>query len=466
MKLLLSLLLLLAPALSGAGEALKIDFAGDTYTADSAAVPAPAVAKPAPAGKGRAATLPKKKWTVLVFVNGKNDLERAGLLNVNMMEMVGSNASVNIVAELGRMNGQGGDTTDDGNWTGSRRLYVTKDKDMKKVSSKVVMATEKVDMGDYKRAVDFVLWGKKNYPAEKYMLILWDHGSGWMDPRKEAAKAASPDGKGISFDDETGNYIRTREIGSIVREAGGVDVLAFDACLMQMGETLSEVKGSVNVMVGSEEVVPGVGYPYHSFLGALAKEPGMGAEKLGAIMVEAYRMFYEQDIKRGAQLSAIRVAKASEFENRVKDVAAALKEVDDTAALKAARAGVLRFDMIGAQSDPKKQISFYGDLYNYLELAEGAMTAKGAAADGLKAKSAGLREFIAKDLVISNGYFDKDRIGHDFKDSHGISVYIPPVIEKIDQAKLEGIFEGKYADFAFAKATGWHDFVTFLYGKR
>jgi len=453
---------LLASAAAVKAADKNLDFDGRTGLLDGLGfTQAPAVSAPQADKAAAAAKTAKKKWTVLVFVNGKNDLESAGLLNLNMMEMVGSNKDLNILAEFGRMNGQQRDTDADGNWTGSRRIYVKKDADMEKISSPVVLTTEKVDMGDYKRAVDFVLWAKKNYPAEKYLLILWDHGTGWMDPRQEPKKTSE---KGISFDDETGNYIRTREIGSIVKEAGGVDVLAFDACLMQMGEVLSEIKGSASVMVGSEETIPGVGYPYHVFLGAMAREPGMSAEKLGSIMVEAYKMFYQSDVKRGAQLSAVRVAKASEFETRVKALTAAIKGVNDAAALKAARAGVMRFDIVGAESDPRKQISFYGDLYNYLELLEGAMTAKGAAAEDLRAKSAGLRAFIARDLVIHNNYFDRDRAGRDFKDTHGISVYLPPVIDQIEQAKLEGIFEGKYQDFAFSRATGWHDFVTYLYG--
>ncbi|MHB0996529.1 MAG: clostripain-related cysteine peptidase [Elusimicrobiales bacterium] len=455
-------LALLAPLAAQAAEPLRINFEGKTFSIEAPAASLPEMDKAAPAPAERAG---KKKWTVMVFVNGKNDLESAGLLNLNMMELVGSNKDISIVTEFGRMKGQERDTDADGDWTGSRRIYVKKDDNMEKIKSQVVMTTEQVDMGDYKRAVDFVLWAKKNYPAEKYLLILWDHGTGWMDPRVEAPAApAGGENKGISFDDETGNYIRTREIGLIAKEAGGVDIMAFDACLMQMAEVLSELKGNAQVMVGSEETIPGVGYPYHVFLGALAKEPGMGAEKLGGILVEGYKQFYETVVKRGAQLSAVRVAKAGELEAKAKAFAAAAMAAGDAAAFKAARAGVLRFDITGAASDPQKQISFYGDLYNYAELLEGALTVTGPAAADLKAKSAALREFIAKDLVIHNNYFDKDRTGRSFKDAHGISVYLPPVIDKIEQGKLEGIFEGKYPDFAFSRAAGWHDFATYLYG--
>ncbi|MBI4801664.1 MAG: hypothetical protein HY796_03975, partial [Elusimicrobia bacterium] len=171
------------------------------------AVPVPAApAKDAEVASGAVKPAAEKKWTVMVFINGKNDLEIAGLYNVNQMERVGSTKNMNIVVEIGRMKGQALDTDLDGDWTGAKRLLIKKDSDAEKITSPVVMTTDKVHMGDYKRAVDFVAWAKKAYPAKRYMLVLWDHGTGWRDPQQ--TKKAST-GKGISFDDETGNYIRT-----------------------------------------------------------------------------------------------------------------------------------------------------------------------------------------------------------------------------------------------------------------
>jgi len=87
-----------------------------------------------------------------------------------------------------------------------------------------------------------------------------------------------------------------------------------------------------------------------------------------------------------------------------------------------------------------------------------------AARAAVKAKAAALRDFIERQLVIANGAVGKNRAGHDMSDSHGISVYLPSAETRILQARVEGIFEGSYTDFAFDKATGWHDYVTFLYG--
>jgi hypothetical protein len=352
------------------------------------------------------------------------------------------------------MTGQDGDTDLDGNWTGVRRILVKKDADEDHITSPVVNQVASADMGDYKRVVDFVTWAKKNYPARRYMLILWDHGSGWLDPQQKKKSAQ----KGISFDDQTGNYIRTKQIGSILNEAGKVDVLAFDACLMQMGEVAAEVAGKTDVIIGSEETVPGQGYPYASFLGALVKNPDMTNTDLGRTVVNAYKAFYSASNK-AVQLSAIRSAQLAGLESLLKDFSASAKALNEPAAFKTARSAVIRYDMIGAQSDPQMTISFYGDLDQYMGLL-----GTGLKDPAVKAKTAAIRDYIEHQLVIANGTVGTNRANHPMSESHGISVYLPPANVNIAQARLEGIFEGSYSAFEFDKATGWHDYVTMLYG--
>ena len=36
-----------------------------------------------------------------------------------------------------------------------------------------------VNMGDGKALGDFITWGIQQYPAKRYMLVIWDHGQGW-----------------------------------------------------------------------------------------------------------------------------------------------------------------------------------------------------------------------------------------------------------------------------------------------
>ncbi len=415
---------------------------------------------PAPIVKGEdKGTKGIKNWTIMTFINSKNNLEMAGLFNVNQMEVVGSDKNMNIVVEMGRMKGQAGDTDIDGDWTGSRRFYIMKDDDEEKVTSPVMMKTKDVDMGDYKRIVDFVNWSKKNYPAKKYMLIIWNHGSGMFDPAKEKKVAD----KGISFDDETGNYVRTVQIGKILKEAGKVDILNFDACLMQMVEVAFEVKDYTEIVIGSEETFPGYGQPYDIFLGGLKKMPDASPENFAAVIVESSKMFYTTAVSKSMTLSAIRTSKLDGLANHMSSFADAVMKTNDIGAITAAKTNVLRYDAVGAGSDPQKTISFFGDISNFANLMSANITKKGADADKLKNRANDLVKFISNDLVVHNVALGNDRMGTSLANGKGISVYFPPAETRITQDILEGIFEGKYQDFAFAKASKWHDFVTFLY---
>jgi len=180
-------------------------------------------------------------------------------------------------------------------------------------------------------------------------------------------------------------------------------------------------------------------------------------------MVEAFKIFYDA-VKKGAQLSAIRTSRLDELAVRISEFTKLARDIGDTDALKAARDGVIRYDAIGPGSDPEMKISFYGDLSQFAQLVSANLKKDDARVAELRDKSAKLRDFIDKELVINNKASLQNRVGRELSESRGISVYLPPVETRITQDRLEGIFEGKYTDFVFDKAAGWHDFVTYLYG--
>ncbi|MFA5480532.1 MAG: hypothetical protein WC337_10965, partial [Candidatus Muiribacteriota bacterium] len=49
-----------------------------------------------------ASGLNEKEWTIMIFMNGDNDLEAYGTYDINEMEMVGSNENVNFVVQFDR----------------------------------------------------------------------------------------------------------------------------------------------------------------------------------------------------------------------------------------------------------------------------------------------------------------------------------------------------------------------------
>ncbi|MGZ3701591.1 MAG: clostripain-related cysteine peptidase, partial [Bdellovibrionota bacterium] len=110
------------------------------------------------------ATAADKEWTFLLYLNGNNNLDSFGKLNLNQMEAVGSSDSVNLVAEWASL--ENGDT---------RRLLIKKDSDSVNVTSPALQNLGQTDMGDAKTLEDFIRWGITAYPAKHYFVAVWDH---------------------------------------------------------------------------------------------------------------------------------------------------------------------------------------------------------------------------------------------------------------------------------------------------
>ncbi|HOX23261.1 MAG TPA: clostripain-related cysteine peptidase, partial [Elusimicrobiales bacterium] len=187
----------------------------------------PALARPVPT-----AVIPKqpmRDWTVMVYMNGRSNVESFAMEDMNELELAGSNDRINVVTELGRMTGTEGDSGPDGKWTGSRRYYVIKDADTSAIKSAPLWSNSKPDMGDYREVISFVQWARNNFPAQKYALIIWDHGWGWMDPSKPMTRS-------ISHDFVSGNAIKTTQLKLMFSQLGQLDMYASMACFMQMME--------------------------------------------------------------------------------------------------------------------------------------------------------------------------------------------------------------------------------------
>jgi hypothetical protein len=354
------------------------------------------------------------EWTIMVYINAKNNLEKYGLLDVNEMELVGSTDKMNVVVELGRINGY---DSSDGNWISSRRYLVKKDADMKKIASPVIKDLGKVDMGDYRHLVDFAKWAKASYPAKKYMLIVWNHGSGWDKKRVQQ-------GRGISYDDETGNHITTPQLGLAMQQLGGVDVYGSDACLMQMPEVVYQIKDYATYVVGSEETEPGDGYTYNTFLAPVAARPTMSPEELGRLAVDAYADHYQQLGQEHTQ-SLVRTAAMGQFANLMTAFAEAMMAAGDKAGVKNAIAQAESY----AVSDNR-------DIAHFARL----MAASSADAN-VKARAQAVDAFVRNNLVSHNRQLRYDN-------SFGIAGYMPGYY-----------FNSDYNSLAWASATKWDEFI-------
>ena len=109
-----------------------------------------------------------KSWTVMVYLAGDNDLDSAGVVDLDEMKQVGSGDQLNIVAQFDRA----------GKSSATKRYLLRKGTTLAK---DVVATLGETNMGDPEVLQDFLAWGAKNYPAEHYLVVIWNHGAGWDD---------------------------------------------------------------------------------------------------------------------------------------------------------------------------------------------------------------------------------------------------------------------------------------------
>lgn len=230
----------------------------------------------------------KKPWTVLVFAAADNNLRDYASRNQKQMSAVGSNQNVNILMHV--------DTRLAGSKKTSRRYYIEKNNP---VQIEIPHERGPLNSGDPQTLISTCAWAIENYPADHYMLVLWNHGTGIIDPygRRQfdtdflfhlnpATNNYELDrtvgfidliealaDKGICWDDSTGEYLTNQKLEYALAEVvqnqlGGkkFDIIAFDACLMSMLEVAEITKRYATIQISSQEVEPGPGWQYSEAL--------------------------------------------------------------------------------------------------------------------------------------------------------------------------------------------------------
>jgi len=237
------------------------------------------------------------EWTVMVYLDADNNLESAGIDDINEMEMVGSTSEVNIVVQVDRVpysvlasSNQGyADDTSNGNWTTTRRYYITQDFDPILINSPLKIDLVELNMGDPQTLVDFASWAAINYPAKKYLLVIWNHGGGFRSLNLA---------KDIAWDDTNGGDKITMSeledaLSMISAQIGkNIDLVGMDACLMAMTEVAYQIKDYADILVTSEESEPEGGWPYDTILSQLTSNPSLTPTQLATNIVDDYIFTY------------------------------------------------------------------------------------------------------------------------------------------------------------------------------
>ena len=137
-------------------------------------------------------------------------------------------------------------------------------------------------MGDPNTLADFLSFANTNYPAEKQMMLFWNHGGGSVS--------------GAAFDELYENdsltlaemYQAFSSVYTLSTDAPPFEVVGFDTCLMATLDTAYTFSDIGKYLVASEELEPGNGWNYTGFVGSLAENTDISGAELGQIICDTY----------------------------------------------------------------------------------------------------------------------------------------------------------------------------------
>lgn len=417
------------------------------------------------------------EWTLLIYMNGKNNLEPDAIQNFREIASVGSSKNVNAVVAFGRPKNH---TTEEAeSWHGVLRFHVKKGQQpvpsnaAKDLRSNVELS----DMGSPKALDDFLDWAVEKYPAKKFMLIVWNHGQGWRfqmardKSLRSVSSVGSPNAaieamtalterptdspqvgghRAVSFDDDSGRFLYNSDIQNSVARLSSrmkrkLDLIGFDACLMSMMETGYAFRDTAQTMVSSEELEPGSGWDYAAIMKALTAKPAMSAEELGAVVVEAYRKRFGD--RHLTTLSVLDLNLMTAASTALSDLAGRMQASlpEERAAIEKARSGMQTY---GAGAALRTSIDLISFLDRYVSTTSNAELRAAAVRSRDSASKTVLKNYASTRSTDATG-------------SKGLAIYFPATLVDFNADFFKDGYVKSNTDHPveFVQKERWADFL-------
>ena len=269
--------------------------------------------------------------TIMVYMCGTDLESKYGMATKDLQEMLSAKLSnkVNLIVETGGCK----------KWQNS--AISSAKNQIFKVENGGLKILEKdagtKAMTDPQNLTDFVKYCNKNYPADRNMLIFWDHGGGSLT--------------GYGYDEKNPNSssMTLSKINSALKAANcQFDFIGFDACLMATLETALVCNNYADYMIASEETEPGTGWYYKNWLTELSSNTSTATVDVAQTIIDDF--VSSSCASSGSAKVTLSVIDLAELDGTVpesfRDFAASTNEIissDDYQKVSDARAGVRQF---------------------------------------------------------------------------------------------------------------------------
>lgn len=215
------------------------------------------------------------RTTLLVYLLG-SDLEGNGSQGtLNLREMLAAQGAKHthvVITTGGADKAEAGDPV--ANWRSVKRHEL--------VDGKLV---ELADLGllDMDRGAtlqDFLIWGAQTYPADRTLLVLWDHGAGYQG---YGGDSNFPDAGKMSLPEMGAALQGFKAVTGVT-----LDYVGFDACLMATLEVAKVLAPCVRYLGASQELEPGSGWDWRVVIDALSGSSAISMPAFGEIAAQGY----------------------------------------------------------------------------------------------------------------------------------------------------------------------------------
>ena len=211
------------------------------------------------------------KTTIMIYMCGTDLESGSGMATSDLQEMAAATISddVNLLVYAGGCSGWKNNLMS----SSTNTIYQI----MSGGKFKTLADAGNVAMTKPSTLAEYIQFCAKNFPAERNILILWDHGGGSITGYGYDQKFQNAGSMSLAGIDEA-------------LKAGGVkfDFIGFDACLMATAETALMCSDYADYLVASEESEPGIGWYYTNWLTKLSNNTAVSTVELGQKIVDDF----------------------------------------------------------------------------------------------------------------------------------------------------------------------------------